>query len=138
MHVVTAKDFNLRILEECLVQGISLPDVRAASLDSLDRLPGLLSDPERSPGLREAASAAGSAAASGGPQLREGPPLYRAASQVLLQHIKNVIELLPRPPQVYRAQAWWPVSAQVSFPQPTVADLPFNMRYFVYLALGRV
>jgi len=114
MLVLTAKDFKLPILEECLVQGISLPDVRAASLDSLDRLPGLLSDPERSPGLREAAAAAASSGGGGSHQLREGPPLYRAASQVLLQHIKNVIELLPRPPQVYRAQAWWPPSAQES------------------------
>jgi huntingtin len=112
MLIVTAKDFNLRILEECLVQGVSLPDVRgAASIDSLDRLSGLLSDPERSPGLREAA-----AAANNGPhhQLKEGPPLYRAASQVLLQHIKNVIELLPRPPQVYRPEAWWQPSASES------------------------
>ena len=107
MLIVTAKDFNLRILEECLVQGIALPDVRAASIDSLDRLPGMLSDPERSPGLREAAG-------NSGHQLKDGPPLYRAASQVLLQHIKNVIELLPRPPQVYRAEAWWTPSASES------------------------
>ena len=32
--------------------------------------------------------------------MKEGPPLYRAASQVLLQHIKNLVELLPRPSQV--------------------------------------
>ena len=50
MLVLTAKDFNIRILEECLVQGITLPDGRAPSMDSLDRLPGLLSDPDRSPG----------------------------------------------------------------------------------------
>ena len=35
-----------------------------------------------------------------GYQMKEGPPLYRAASQVLLQHIKNLVELLPRPSQV--------------------------------------
>ena len=35
-----------------------------------------------------------------GYQMKEGPPLYRSASQVLLQHIKNIIELLPRPAQV--------------------------------------
>ena len=39
--------------------------------------------------------------------VKEGPPLYRAASQVLLQHIKNLVELLPRPVQVYRPHAWW-------------------------------
>ena len=89
MLVMTAKDFNVHILEECLLQGITLPDTFAPSIDSLDRLPGLLSDPERSPGLREA-----------GVSLKEGPPLYRAACQVLLQHIKNLVELLPRPAQV--------------------------------------
>ena len=93
MLVMTSKDFKLKILEECLEQGITLPDGRAPSLDSLDRLPGLLSDPERSP-----------APAS---LLREGPPLYRAASQVLLQHIKNLVELLPRPCHVYRPHVWW-------------------------------
>ena len=92
MLVMTAKDFNVRILEECLLQGITLPDTFAPSIDSLDRLPGLLSDPERSPGLREA-----------GVSLKEGPPLYRAASQVLLQHIKNLVELLPRPVQVVKS-----------------------------------
>ena len=35
------------------VQGITMPDGRAPSLDSLDRLPGLLSDPDRSPGRTE-------------------------------------------------------------------------------------
>lgn len=83
--------------------GVSLPDVRAASIDSLDRVSGMLSDPERSPGLREAAGSGGVNSAGGGSyyhQLKEGPPLYRAASQILLQHIKNVVELLPRPPQV--------------------------------------
>jgi len=99
MQVMTAKDFNVRILEECLLQGITLPDGRAPSIDSLDRLPGLLSDPERSPGLRDA-----------GVHLKEGPPLYRAASQVLLQHIKNVVELLPRPVQVYRPHKWWNIT----------------------------
>jgi len=99
MLVMTAKDFNVRILDECLLQGITLPDGRAPSIDSLDRLPGLLSDPERSPGLRDA-----------GVHLKEGPPLYRAASQVLLQHIKNVVELLPRPVQVYRPHKWWSIT----------------------------
>ncbi len=54
MVVLTAKDFNLKILEECLSQGIMLPDGRAPSIDSLDRLPGLLSDPDRSPGKYDA------------------------------------------------------------------------------------
>ena len=105
MLIMTAKDFNLRVLEECLLQGITLPDCYAPSMDSLDRLPGLLSDPDRSPGLREA-----------GVSLKEGPPLYRAASQVLLQHIKNVVELLPRPTQIYRPQAWWtPTHAETKY-----------------------
>ena len=96
MLVMTAKDFNVAVLDECLLQGITLPDCYAPSMDSLDRLPGLLSDPDRSPGLREA-----------GVSLKEGPPLYRAASQVLLQHIKNLVELVPRPAVVYRPHAWW-------------------------------
>jgi huntingtin len=122
MLVMTAKDFNVRVLEECLLQGITLPDCYAPSMDSLDRLPGLLSDPERSPGLREA-----------GVSLKEGPPLYRAASQVLLlhlllllhilillqvllQHVKNLVELLPRPAQVYRPHAWWaPTHAETKY-----------------------
>ena len=29
-----------------------MPDGRAPSIDSLDRLPGLLSDPDRSPGIK--------------------------------------------------------------------------------------
>ena len=105
MLVMTAKDFNVQVLEECLLQGITLPDCYAPSIDSLDRLPGLLSDPDRSPGLREA-----------GVSLKEGPPLYRAASQVLLQHIKNLVELLPRPAQVYRPQQWWnPTHAETKY-----------------------
>ena len=97
MLVMTSKEFRLSVLEECLVQGISLPQQgRAASIDSLDRLPGLLSDPERSP--------------TPGAGVKEGPPLYRAASQVLLQHIKNVVELLPLPAQVYRPEQWWDCS----------------------------
>ena len=40
MLVMTSKDFKLKILEECLLQGITLPDGRAPSIDSLDRLPG--------------------------------------------------------------------------------------------------
>ena len=40
MMVMTSKDFKLKILEECLLQGITLPDGRAPSIDSLDRLPG--------------------------------------------------------------------------------------------------
>ena len=121
MLVMTAKDFNVRILEECLLQGITLPDTFAPSIDSLDRLPGLLSDPDRSPGLRDA-----------GVSLKEGPPLYRAASQVLLQHIKNLVEMLPRPAQVaifvvqvklkfpiskvFRPQSWWSAShAEVKY-----------------------
>ena len=110
MVVMTSKDFKLRILEECLLQGITLPDGRAPSIDSLDRLPGLLSDPDRSPGLREAV---------GGVGVKEGPPLYRAASQVLLQHIKNLVEILPRPVQVYRPQAWW---------EPSVAETKYGHR----------
>ena len=88
MLVITAKDFNLSLLEECLVAGLGQPDCRAPSLDSLDRVAGLLSDPDRSPGLGNTVA------------VTEGPPLYRAASQVLLQHIKNIGELLPRPVQV--------------------------------------
>ena len=91
MMVMTSKDFKLKVLEECLEQGITLPDGRAPSIDSLDRLPGLLSDPDR----------------IGSPGVKEGPPLYRAASQVLLQHIRNVVELLPRPVHVYRPHTWW-------------------------------
>ena len=91
MLVMTSKDFKVKVLEECLEQGITLPDGRAPSIDSLDRLPGLLSDPDRTPT----------------PGLKEGPPLYRAASQVLLQHIKNIVELLPRPVHVYRPDTWW-------------------------------
>ena len=52
MVVMTSKNFWLNILEECLVQGISLPNSqsgRAPSIDSLDRLPGLQSSPDRSP-----------------------------------------------------------------------------------------
>ena len=112
MLVMTSKDFKLKILEECLLQGITLPDGRAPSIDSLDRLPGLLSDPDRSPGLREA-----------GVSVKEGPPLYRAASQVLLQHIKNLVELLPRPVQVYRPQAWWEPSHQETRYQHRIDDL---------------
>ena len=37
------------VLYPCCL-GITLPDGRAPSMDSLDRLPGLLSDPDRSPG----------------------------------------------------------------------------------------
>ena len=92
MMVMTSKDFKLKVLEECLEQGITLPDGRAPSIDSLDRLPGLLSDPDR---------------CQGSPGVKEGPPLYRAASQVLLQHIRNVVELLPRPVHVYRPHTWW-------------------------------
>ena len=32
--------------------------------------------------------------------MKEGPALYRCGSQVLLQHIRNLVELLPRPQQV--------------------------------------
>ena len=79
MVVMTSKDFKLRILEECLLQGITLPDGRAPSIDSLDRLPGLLSDPDRSPGLREAVGAS----------MEGWPLLYKEVSQVLLQHTRT-------------------------------------------------
>ena len=49
---MTSKDFRPNILEECLVQGISLPNSQsgqAPSIDSLDRLSGLQSSPDRSP-----------------------------------------------------------------------------------------
>ena len=52
MVVMTSKNFRPNILEECLVQGISLPNSqsgRAPSIDSLDRLPGLQSNLDRSP-----------------------------------------------------------------------------------------
>ena len=86
MLVMTSKDFKLRVLEECLEQGITLPDGRAPSIDSLDRLAGLLSDPDRSPGV--------SVSITPSAGIKEGPPLYRAASQVLLQHIRHVGDIL--------------------------------------------
>ena len=108
MLVMTSKDFKLRVLEECLEQGITQPDGRAPSIDSLDRLPGLLSDPDRSPGV--------SVPITPSVGVKEGPPLYRAASQVLLQHIRNVVELLPRPCHVYRPHTWWqPGHAEVRY-----------------------
>ena len=55
--------------------------------------------------------------------VKEGPPLYRAASQVLLQHIKNLVELLPRPLQVYRPQAWWEPSHLETRYQHRIDDL---------------
>ena len=72
MVVMTSKDFRPNILEECLVQGISLPDSasgRAPSIDSLDRLPGLQSNLDRSPIGK----------------VKEGPPLYRHPDRTVTQ-----------------------------------------------------
>ena len=74
MVVMTSKNFWLNILEECLVQGISLPNSqsgRAPSIDSLDRLSGLQSSPDRSPIGK----------------------VKEAAGQVRLQYIKNLVKL---------------------------------------------
>ena len=72
MVVMTSKNFRPNILEECLVQGISLPNSqsgRAPSIDSLDRLPGLQSSPDRSPIGK----------------VKEGPPLYRHPDRTVTQ-----------------------------------------------------
>ena len=72
MVVMTSKNFRPNILEECLVQGISLPNSqsdRAPSIDSLDRLPGLQSNLDRSPIGK----------------VKEGPPLYRRPVRTVTQ-----------------------------------------------------
>uniref|UniRef100_T1IW53 Huntingtin n=1 Tax=Strigamia maritima TaxID=126957 RepID=T1IW53_STRMM len=81
IDIMSTKDFNLSVLDDCLSLGLNLT-LEAYTKSSKSSSPSESPLPSPSPIGREA-------------------PLYRSTVTIILQHLSNLVELMPRPHQVF-------------------------------------